>query len=428
MAERLNSLAYQQNAGHHSIPNNNNSSPFNPRSVSVDIRTPEELAAVNQFLVALGRDVSGSGRSQANFSPTDNYFDPSNLSQLGLTGMPGMPPTGSPYPDQYHQPSYTGYPSSRSHSSMQYSGSGMYGMAGEPSMGYNSSNDYSSQSSRRSSKQYPFNSNQHYHHPTPPLESGSPHSSVSTPVTTTPPQVPMSMPDAFDMMRPARGAPVVAQLAPHDYYGKTMRQMVPLKSVPTLPRPERTASSVELRLPLSMQRAAGASSSSSSNARAGPSSPVTISSRIQSPSASSKLSSKPGSLYPLLTSGDVQYKLPPLNRNFRSPSPESRASTPSSTDSSPHTRTQTLPSIHALAAGARSGERSPVNMSMDIASDETLVRRVRGIELEHGRGEGIPADERRRHAKLIMDLLVSINKDFKNRWQPRSRDVEMAAV
>jgi hypothetical protein len=234
----------------------------------------------------------------------------------------------------------------------------------------------------------------------------------------------MSMPETFDMLRPTRGAPVVAQLAPHDYYGKTMRQIIPLKSVPTLPRPERGASTVEPRLPLSMHRAAGASSSSSSNARAGPSSAVSISSRIQMPSASSK----PGSLYPLLTSGDAQYKLPPLNRNFRSPSPESRASTPSSTHSSPHTRTHTLPSIHALAAGARSGERSPVNTSMDMAADETLVRKVRGIELEHARGDGVSADERRRHAKLIMDLLVSINDDFKSRWQPRSRDVEMAAV
>jgi len=91
-------------------------------------------------------------------------------------------------------------------------------------------------------------------------------------------------------------------------------------------------------------------------------------------------------------------------------------------------RTQKLPGIHSLAAGARSAERSPVNVSMDTVSDDTLARRVRGIELEHARGEEVPADQRRRHAKLIMDLLVSINDDFKTRWQPRSRDVEMAAV
>ncbi|KAF9040390.1 hypothetical protein BDZ89DRAFT_919588, partial [Hymenopellis radicata] len=49
MAERLNHLAYsyQQNPAN-----------FNPRSVSLDIRTPEELAAVNEFLVTLGRNVA----------------------------------------------------------------------------------------------------------------------------------------------------------------------------------------------------------------------------------------------------------------------------------------------------------------------------------------------------------------------------------
>ncbi|KAJ3483376.1 hypothetical protein NLJ89_g12068 [Agrocybe chaxingu] len=85
MAERLNNIAYTQNGG--------SNSSFNPRSVSLDIRTPEELAAVNEFLITLGRDVSGSVRpsgtsshSSSNFSP-ENYFDPANLSQLGLSAM-----------------------------------------------------------------------------------------------------------------------------------------------------------------------------------------------------------------------------------------------------------------------------------------------------------------------------------------------------
>ncbi|EEB96700.1 hypothetical protein MPER_04122, partial [Moniliophthora perniciosa FA553] len=56
MAERLNNLAYPP----HGNGGNNPTGTFNPRSVSLDIRTPEELAAVNQFLVTLGRDVSGT--------------------------------------------------------------------------------------------------------------------------------------------------------------------------------------------------------------------------------------------------------------------------------------------------------------------------------------------------------------------------------
>ncbi|KAJ7430838.1 hypothetical protein B0H11DRAFT_1763291 [Mycena galericulata] len=38
---------------------------FNLRSVFLDIRTPEALATVNDFLITLGRDVpDGSGRLQ----------------------------------------------------------------------------------------------------------------------------------------------------------------------------------------------------------------------------------------------------------------------------------------------------------------------------------------------------------------------------
>ncbi|KII94164.1 hypothetical protein PLICRDRAFT_36400 [Plicaturopsis crispa FD-325 SS-3] len=120
---------------------------FNPRSVSLDIRTPEELAAVNEFLVTLGRDVAhgrGHGRVASSggegkysprapdgraysphdgkysphvgrdpegrgysppdgrgysphdgsngrgYSPPDTFFDPASLAALGLAGMPGI--------------------------------------------------------------------------------------------------------------------------------------------------------------------------------------------------------------------------------------------------------------------------------------------------------------------------------------------------
>ncbi|KAF8488525.1 hypothetical protein JB92DRAFT_2656615, partial [Gautieria morchelliformis] len=72
---------------------------FNPQQISVDIRTPEELAVVNSFLVALGRDVA-AGRDTREASVPDvardgsggggGYFDPASLAQLGLTDMPGI--------------------------------------------------------------------------------------------------------------------------------------------------------------------------------------------------------------------------------------------------------------------------------------------------------------------------------------------------
>ncbi|KAF8973619.1 hypothetical protein BDZ97DRAFT_1775950 [Flammula alnicola] len=402
MAERLNNLAYQQNAGHH--PSSN----FNPRSVSLDIRTPEELAAVNEFLVTLGRDVSGvnarqqaaAAAAQPTFNSTESYFDPTHLSQLGLTGMPGMPGANTNYSDHQYgnsAPQYTNYSSSRSsvqqQQQQQTQYSTMYTGMNEPTMGYNDYQQGNNDRRQSNPNKYAPASNsfsgQHYHHPTPPLESSSPHSTVSTPVTTTPPQVPMSMPDTFDYLRPSRGAPAVAHLAPPEYMSKAMRPIIPLKSVPTLPLPDRPQP-VEPKLPLALHRKHGSTSA---------------------PASTSALS-KPGSLYPLLVEeGDIQYKLPPLNKLYRSPSPPSRESTPSSTHSSPLTQTTFLPSIHSIASG---GGRSP--------DSDDLSHKIGRIELD--RTKDIPQEERKRHAELILNLLVNINNDFKN----RSRDVEMSTA
>ncbi|KDR85408.1 hypothetical protein GALMADRAFT_132105 [Galerina marginata CBS 339.88] len=391
MAERLNNIAYQQGGA---VPNTSN---FNPRSVSLDIRTPEELAAVNEFLVTLGRDVSGGNRQQnsSNFA-AENYFDPANLSHLGLAGMPGMPTASSNFSESLYgntqQPQYAAnggnmnYHSSRPpiQQQTQYN---MYSGMNEP-MSYTPPNEYGQ---RRPSNKYAPNTfpTQHYHHPTPPLESNSPHSTVSTPVTTTPPQLPLSMPDTFDYLRPSRGAPAVAHLAPPEYMTKSMRPMIPLKSVPTASHlHDRPPPTVEPKLPLSLHR----------------------------PATSSISLSKPGSLYPLLTSGDVQYKLPPLNKMYRSSSPpspsrESRASTPSSTHSSPLIQATVLPGIRSIAPGGRSPD-----------SDD-LSHNIARIELD--RTKDIPVDQRKRHAELILDLLVSINDEYKSRLSRGSRDVEM---
>jgi hypothetical protein len=107
MAERLNAIAY---AHHMSNPDSASYDPnFNPRSVSFDVRTPQELAAVNEFLITLGRDVAqgGGGGNQRRphhlmsqrGSDEFSYFDAANLSQMGLAGMPGMPGSGASYSD-----------------------------------------------------------------------------------------------------------------------------------------------------------------------------------------------------------------------------------------------------------------------------------------------------------------------------------------
>ena len=82
MAERLSTL--QSLSSTAALPNHPGQPGFPPRSVSFDIRSPEELAAVNEFLITLGRDITGGAVSR----PTapdypQSYFDPSGLSQLG---------------------------------------------------------------------------------------------------------------------------------------------------------------------------------------------------------------------------------------------------------------------------------------------------------------------------------------------------------
>ena len=342
MAERLNNITYQ------GAPAN-----FNPRSISLQIRTPEELAAINQFLLTLGRDTIGPTqpppvpRPQPTYN--DHYFDPANLSQLGLVGMPGIPPA-SFSEESFHAPSQH-YPEYHTRSYATYN---------ESPMPYSPNHEYQ----RRPKYSTGSFSGQHYHHPTPPLESSSPHSTVSTPINTTPPQVPMQMAD-FDYIRNTRGPSSVAQLAPPVYGTKDLRSTIPLKSVPTAVQHSR------------------------------PEAPKHVLSLHQNSSSTSSSSSR-GSIYPLLTEGDREYKLAPL-KIYRSPSPPS---TPSSIDSgSPRQSPEQLPGIRSLVPPRDSDELSRQVDSMDL-----------------GQSREVPKEDRRRHAELILGLLVSINDDFKRRY------------
>ncbi|KAG6832537.1 hypothetical protein H0H92_000166 [Tricholoma furcatifolium] len=377
MAQRLEDLSFAQTNTHSHGPLANN---FNPRSVSLDIRTPAELAAVNEFLVTLGRDVSqGPQRSQTSQPfPPDSYFDPVNLSNLGLAGMPGIPTTHSNYShDQYSssntQTSYNSpYHLTRSgHPSVQPSQYGnIYGI-NDTSAHYNNG-DYA-HSRRQPGKFGPSSYSSHYHHPTPPLDSGSPHSTVSTPVNTTPPQLSVSMPDTvtFDYLHGSRGAPPVPHLARPDFLPKTMRTVLPLK---TAPSSQSRAEPMEPKVPVPHHR--------------GP--PAKL--------ASTPISSPPRgqSLYPLLTDGDAEFKLPPLHRSFGTPSPPSTPSTASARSPSPPTET-VLPSLRFIT--------SPSLFSHD---DEKVAKGIEKIDLD-----AVAEEDRQRHAHLILDLIVSINRKFK---------------
>ncbi|KAF8641037.1 hypothetical protein AX17_000682 [Amanita inopinata Kibby_2008] len=396
MAERLNNLV---SAGQHSA-NANPSTAFNPRSVAVEIRTPEELAAVNDFLVTLGRDMSGGGSRTHQTGHTQShsqlfsepYFDPVTLGQLGLTGMPGLP-GGTSYNDgTYTVDASQNYASSNSYhvtrpsmsSTNQYAG---YASNANDASSFASSNNYGLHThDRRPLKSHvqtsgsSYATHHHYHHPTPPLETNSPHSTASTPGTITPPEMSISVPEnstVFDYLRPSTGPAPVAHLAPVDYTTRIMRQMVPLRAAPgevyhDMGRPK----PMEPKITQPIYR--------------GPPAKLT---------SLSLTSSAP--LYPSLNQEDDQYKLPPLN--YRSTSPPSRETTPSSTHSSPSSQHTVLPSLRSIASPSigRSSE------------SEELANQVDRIEIKT---RHVSLQERQRHAALIRDLLVSINTEYRRRF------------
>jgi hypothetical protein len=420
MVERLNNIAYAQCANEQQ--SNGLDQNFNPRSVSFDVHTREELAAVNEFLVTLGRDVSTGGYPRHHLNiphhaisysyPPEPYFDPVSLSQLGLAGMPGVLPLANysneqPFSttDSTPQP----YHSSRSsHSSVD---SGHFGSLypsindQQPPVTYSPPHqEYVPSNLRRLSprsgiptppnvpaglpypQQQQRSTHQQQHRP---LETGSPNSSslISTPETTTPPDSTSS----FDYLRTSRGAPSIPHLGPVDYSGKSIRTIVPLKAAPGMRRSHTTDSRPSpIGSHLTLPPYHG---------------PLT-------PSSSSPPPSPSQSLYPLLKSGDIQYKLPPLQKIYRSPSPTAMdESTASSTASSPVAKTTILPSLRSMSLAQPPPRRS---------ESDDLAREVDRIGLEN-RTHEISPEMRRKHARLIRNLLVSINMDFKKKAAAASR-------
>ncbi|KAI9068703.1 hypothetical protein FKP32DRAFT_1587472 [Trametes sanguinea] len=382
MAARLSNLAYQQSlsATTHGGPGPAQSQQhlFPPRSVSFDIRTPEELAAVNEFLITLGRDVS-QGNSHAarqqhaqaqaqamnHHNPVDDasFFDPANLAQLGLAGMPGVPTAPGPGSgagyhgdsgfaplNEFSSQQMSGYPSRSSHQSVQAVQFGIYPSAQDIAgpaapLPYTSNRQRAHRTSATEDHfaqlnnpsppfpphQYSSGQGGYPHYLTPPLDLGpsanagasplSSHSGMSTPPSATPPHMPLSMDHhetaAFDFMRSNRAPPPVVQLAPADYSQKNMRTVLPLKSAGPAGPSTSTASAAALAgRPAPVEPKIGAG-----GVHRGPPARLTASSAASSVASSSIAPSQSSPLYPLLTSGDERLKLPPLGARFRSPSP-----------------------------------------------------------------------------------------------------------
>ncbi|KAI9444697.1 hypothetical protein H4582DRAFT_1806745 [Lactarius indigo] len=409
MAERLTSLAYANSSANVN---------FNPRSVSLDIRSPEELAAVNNFLLTLGRDVvSVESRPSSNTQTYSSYFDYDQLSHLGLTGMPGITTSGttghspSTYPSTNGQhPSQTAfYATNSSVRASQPLTSSSYGglypsvhdvanpvlfstanIERRMSSGSNSGSGIAlpPPTSPPYTPAYQQPSPIGHMRPTPPLDLSSPHSSLSSPSNSTPPH--MHQKDtAIVYDRSSRRVAPPAVLASADYTSKSMRAVLPLKAIPT------RSSSPEYSEP-------GSSRQSSPTNPSSPSLPT------------SSLLARP--LYPHIKSGDDDLKLPPLHRHYPTLSPPS---SPVREHAGP-----VLPSLREVAASAG----TPTSAS---GVEERLSRRLDGMKLS-----GRSNDDRARHAALIRDLLVTINERYRAQFTPAPpessaptvHDVEMPAA
>lgn len=411
MADRLTSLAYANVTG------SDSNATFSPRSISLDIRTPEELAAVNQFLLTLGRDVTSlhEPRPSSNGGQTySNFFDYDELSQLGLTGMPGIPTSNTMGHGQNNYSSPGGQYSSQSPlygsnasvrpgqqlvSGASYSGS-MYPSIHDVDQGLSSAASIERRMSNGGggiTLAPPSSSFVGYQQPSPighvhltPPDMGSPHSSLSSPPGSTPPHVPHTDSTAVYERNPRRAVPP-AVLAPVDYTTKAMRTIVPLKSIP-------------------VRRPSPVDSEYSSS----PSTPMgTLPPSLPPPDS---LLARP--LYPLLRSGDDDLKLPPLQKHYPRLSPPSSPSRDQS-------NTPVLPSLREVTASAG----SPIPTS---GVEERLSRRLDGLRLNSRSN-----DDRARHATLIRDLLVTINKRYRAQVAPAPpplspapilHDTEMSAV
>ncbi|TBU49317.1 hypothetical protein BD309DRAFT_986623 [Dichomitus squalens] len=507
MAARLSNLAYQQSLSSATSggppPTSMSQGPsFPPRSVSFDIRTPEELAAVNEFLITLGRDVAGAAahpRHQHSHSvPHANideasFFDPANLAQLGLAGMPGMPSAPGPgsgasyHGDSgfipinefsHHGPS--SYASRSSQHSIQSVQFGLYPSAQDIGPGAAfpyTTNRFRAQRASATDEHLSlgglpqfhgqtYSAQNYSHYLTPPLDMGgsagasplSSHSGMSTPPHSTPPHIPLTVsPEsaaAFDFVRTGRAPPPV-QLAPVDYSAKNMRTVIPLRSAgpSSSASPASSSCSTLATRPEPVEPKLGRVGHIGLPAR------LTASAASSLPSVSSIAPSESSPLYPLLTSGDEQFKLPPLASRFHTPSPSSVPAAPSreptvsptlststltahrspspisedSTPSPPPQRYASPPPTYASLSIEKERERekdvaypvlppisalAPSYGSRDAIAQhqEELARGVGKIELEGRSGKApITPEERRRHAALLRDLLVTINMEYRRR-------------
>lgn len=413
MVERLSNLAYLSNPASTNQPHGastgsgyTHTSLFNPRSVSFDIHTPEELAAVNEFLITLGREVTTTTRAhlplpsrhsarEFDNHPSHSYFNIAGLSELGLAGMPGIvnsaAGSGASFTDasMYSTSAATGFPPYSSRSTHQPAPApGINFAAPQPTSLFPDAAIpfFPELTARRDNNAFastvstPSMSDAKLESPPPFLdrlvgyqspETLSPHSAMSTPPTSV----------DFDFLRSSRRPPPVAQITPSDYHPtRTMRPV--LKTVP-----------------------AGYKNRTEST----PSKPLKPAPTDSSPGSDS--------LRHLLTSGSEECTLAPLHLRERSSSPSTLSSRSGSSTPELQYHGTVLPSLESVTSGI-STERlasSVGDIEIESQADEEDDTRSTSAEDMVNRLD-VKEEQRQEHARLIKDLLLFINSEYKKRY------------
>lgn len=372
---------------------------FNPRSISFDVRSPEELAAVNHFLLTLGRNIHrptashppSTGSHAGYHTPPDSFFDPVSL---GIAGMPGAQ---MPSPNTVPHSSFDAFTNSSPPTSA----------ASYSSHHYSSRPHYTSAppgSAPASANMYPHLNGVEGYSPHSPIEQSHRRIHVSTSIPPHAYHQPSRSPngvlispaaDSFDYIRATRQG-VAPTLAPADFSKPIRREAMKLRSLPTTASPLGSTSPPE-------------------------------SEDVEMDSASRLSTPAPGdeSLYPLLTEGNSRYKLAPFN----SPPSSSSSSSSSSRSTNSHHRstsssssTQTLPSLRstlrsvAASAGMSSDEE-------DNGESTSPRLQPRAAHHEYGmRAVVEDKDQRRQHAELIKRLIITINEQYKRNMARGSRE------
>lgn len=408
MVERLSNLSCMsgnQSHGGSASSGYSHAPVFNPRSVSFDIHTPEELAAVNEFLITLGREVTTTTRAHTvparhparefDDHPSHSYFNPAGLSELGLTGMPGImnsaAGSGSSFSDgaMFSTSAATGFPPYHSRSAHQpVPVPGINFAAPQPTSLFpdvpmpffpdlttrRESSAFSSTVSTPSSM-----SNAKLESP-PPLanrtvgyqspETLSPHFSVSTPPTSV----------DFDFLRTSRGPPPVAQITTHDYHPtRTMRPI--LKSVPAEYKNRTEQASSKPLKPIPTDKGSGSDN-----------------------------------LHHLLTSGSQECTLAPLHIRECSSSPPTSPPRSDTSTPEPQYHEKNLPSLKSVTSGISTERLASDVRDIEIESqtDEDEIRSMNAEEVVDE--PSVKEEQRQEHARLIKELLVYINSEYKKRY------------